>query len=182
MGQLSQKISRIRGAIRQHRNQRGDNRCWLDDYLVWKTLDEDCGEPVTIPDDAMDRCRAFYEFRRSDTFDETSLGTSVDREHVSDADLEGMEGDDLMRELDRVTTQVRSHRDINGRPRTLDDDRALYAVLPDQSPADFRLPAEDKFLGEALAPRAGCPAFWRSHANCPTGRHDFHRWGPCNGS
>ena len=37
----------------------------------------------------------------------------------------------------------------------------------------------EEFIGEAKAPHAGCPAFWRSHANCPVERHNLHRWGPC---
>jgi hypothetical protein len=89
-----------------------------------------------------------------------------------------MTREELALEHARLGAAILRHRDIADRPRTADDDRALYAVLPEKLPADFRLPPEDEFLGEAKAPHAGCPSFWRSHAACPAA-HDLHRWGPC---
>lgn len=56
---------------------------------------------------------------------------------------------------------IRAHRDARG------DDRLPYAVLPEKIPCDFRLPPEAEFLGEAIAPHAGRPSFWRSHSACP---------------
>lgn len=63
-------------------------------------------------------------------------------------------------------------------PGTADDDRALYAILPEKMPADLRLPPEDHFLGETKSPDAGCPAFWRSHDGCGP-ECNLHQWGPC---
>lgn len=172
-------IRRIRASIYPHRAQRGDDRCWLDDYLVWRELSEPCDEPYEVPDDAMERCHAFYELRRSETADIATVSPRIDTAHFDDADLEQMNEEALQEELARLTERIRSHRDIRGRKRTIDDDRRLYEALPDQQPADFRLPPRDEFLGEAGPPHSGCPRFWRSHADCQVGRHDFHRWGPC---
>ncbi len=79
----------------------------------------------------------------------------------------------------RLEDGLRIHRDISGRPRTIEDDRVLYSVLPEKIPADFRLPPRSEFLGEVRSPHAGCPAFWRSHNGCSATRHDLHQWGPC---
>lgn len=171
-------IKRLRHAIRLHRDQRGDDRCWLDDLRLWKLLPDTVLDDTAIPDDAMDRCRAYYRNRRADAADPIPPEAVRDRKRWND-DLDGMSTNRGREELRRLTAAVARHRDVEGRERTIDDDRALYAVLPEKLPADFRLPPEPEFLGEALAPRAGCPAFWRSHGACAGACHDLHRWGPC---
>lgn len=37
---LKDKILKLRNAIREHRDQRGDDRCWMDDVELYKTLPE----------------------------------------------------------------------------------------------------------------------------------------------
>lgn len=125
MPSIVDQLKAIRAAIRSHRDQIGDARCWLDD------------------------------------------------------DLAALSEDGLVRELLHTQQAVRVHRDIVGRERTLENDRALYLVLPERLTADFRLPSEAEFLGEAKAPTAGCPSFWRSHQSCKSETHDVHAWGPC---
>ncbi len=90
-----------------------------------------------------------------------------------------MQHAELVETLFALQQSIRAHRDIFSKKRTLEDDRTLYALLPEKIPADFRLPPEPEFLGEAKAPRAGCPSFWRSHSTCATSDHDLHKWGPC---
>lgn len=169
-----------RESIRNHRDERGDDRCFLDDYLLWKWLSDSPPEPVApiSIEWGMEQCALFYNHRRAETADPLPKEAILDPRHWDD-DLEGMASDQLHDELLRVQEGLRAHRDITLRPRTIADDRALYALLPEKVPADFRLPPEEEFLGEARAPQAGCPAFWRSHGGCSAKCHDLHRWGPC---
>jgi hypothetical protein len=174
---LRQSILGYRWAIRRHRDTLGDDRCWLDDYLVWGVLEDSPPTPDNPPpfDEAMRLCRQFYTYRRSETADPVPTDAIRDPAHWDD-DLASMTEVQLTVELDRVLAAVRTHRDVPG-VRTIDNDRALYAVLPEKLPADFRLTPEPEFLG-GIKPGAGCPNFWKSHLGC-TCAHDLHRWGPC---
>lgn len=175
-----QNIIQCRNAIRTHRDARGDDRCWLDDYFVWNMIDGTPAPPTGTPPfhEGMQTCRAFFQFRNAATADPMPLNAISDPARW-DEDLMDMDDAGLTKELTRLQDAIRAHRDIGDRPRTADDDRDLYAVLPEKIPCDFRLPPEKDFLGEAKAPNAGCPSFWRSHAACPASCHDFTRWGPC---
>ena len=102
---------------------------------------------------------------------------NFDQEHWDD-DLIDQQSDVLLDKLVKLQEEIRRHRDIIGRPRTLDDDRRLYNVLPEKMPADFRLPPRSEFL-KGKNPHSGCLNFWRSHERCPKGRCDIHNWGPC---
>ena len=126
----------------------------------------------------MKKCGAFYRYRRTEIPDPEPMGAITDPKEW-DSDLILMTQEELEGELLRIRAAVRTHREINGRERTVDDDRELYSILPERLPADFRLPLESDFLGEAKAPHAGCPSFWRSHETCAAGAHDMHTWGPC---
>ncbi|MEZ0224701.1 MAG: hypothetical protein ACAH83_09125 [Alphaproteobacteria bacterium] len=175
--ELREAIANRRAVIRAHRDAKLDDRCWLDDYLVWDMVE---GSPpdISAPPpyaEAMQRCRDYYQHRRSETFDAADSAGGSD-----DKDLSAMEQAKLAKALGALQAAIKAHRDVKDRPRNLDDDRALYAALPEKIAADFRLPPEPDFLGEAKAPRAGCPSFWRSHEKC-TAKHDMHRWGPCGG-
>lgn len=169
-----------RTAIRTHRDTRGDDRCWLDDYFVWNLIEGTPTVPAGEPpfDEGMDICRTYFKFRNATVPDPTPPDAVTDPTQW-DNDLNNMNEQQLAAELTRLKNAIRAHRDIAGRPRTADDDRTLYAVLPEKIPCDFRLPPEADFLGEAKVPHAGCPSFWRSHAACPAPCHDFTRWGPC---
>jgi hypothetical protein len=93
--------------------------------------------------------------------------------------------DKLLDELVKLQDAILAHREVGNKPRTVEDDRQLYRVLPEKLPADFRLPPKEDFLGEAKAPTAGCPSFWRSHfgcsgcGECAQKASDLHKWGPC---
>lgn len=175
---LRDAIVAMRAAVRQSRDARGDERCWVDDRRIHATLPGAPPDPQTIPVDAMARCEAFYRHRRANEPDPFPEEINLDRESWNE-DLDAMGGEALMEETARLIAAIEVHQAVPDLERTIDDDRALYAVLPEKIRADFRLPPEPEFLGEALAPRAGCPAFWRSHAACTAPCHDLHRWGPC---
>lgn len=123
-------------------------------------------------------CRSFYDHRRSDSSDALLLQSHIDPT-MWDEDLAAMDEAGLEAEVQKLLSALRKHRDIAGRERTLDDDRALYEILPEKIPADFRLPSKAEFI-DGVKPGCGCPNFWKSHENCPTKMHDLHRWGPCS--
>lgn len=64
---LLAEVARLRAAIRNHRDQRGDDRCWLDDQTLYEAL----GEPIpenaqALPPkaDFLTSCERYYEQRR----------------------------------------------------------------------------------------------------------------------
>jgi hypothetical protein len=176
-GELAEAIAERRAVIRAHRDAKGDDRCWVDDLAVWRMVDGLPADAGALPsfDDGMRRCAEFYRHRRADAADAGEAAPVPG----ADADIPGMPHADLVKCLAALQAAIRAHSDVKDRPRNLDDDRALYAALPEKVAPDFRLPPEAEFLGEAKAPHAGCPSFWRSHENCPAGRHNLHCWGPC---
>jgi hypothetical protein len=175
--ELMSMVLAIRSIIRFHRDQIGDDRCFLDDYSVWEQC-LDSPPPAFKMEDGMKQCVLFYENRRAETKDEIPIDAIIDPTKW-DLDLHNNSMRELTDKLAVLFDIIEKHRDITGRPRTVDDDRKLYAVLPEKLPADFRLPKREDFLGEARAPYAGCPSFWRSHANCSAKSHNLHKWGPC---
>lgn len=177
---MLEKIRACRQAIRYHRDQKGDDRCWVDDYVVWKFLSDTPPEPTKPPsfEKAMGCCRSFYDHRRAEQPD-YAPANAVSNPALWDADLDALSEAERAAELERIQAAIRTHRDVIGRERTLDDDRALYDILPEKIPADFRLPGKPEFL-DGVKLGCGCPNFWKSHENCPTNNHNLHQWGPCS--
>lgn len=176
--ELKRAILERRYIIRGHRDARGDDRCWLDDYLVWAMLP---AQPFRLFEkldrsERMEKCTMFYRLRRSETTDPIPSDAIIDPDHW-DEDLRGMTYEQALDELVKIQEAIRRHGEVRDCLRTIDDDRALYAILPEKVPADFRLPPEDEFLlGKKSG--AGCPNFWDSHSAC--GRScNLHQWGPC---
>jgi len=177
--QLRAAILERRRVIRYHRDQRGDDRCWLDDYLVWAMLEDTPAEPATLPpyDQMMQKCGDFFNHRQANSSDVVPSEAIFGPGHRDD-DLAKMSPEALIEELVKIQQAICRHRDITDRPRTVDDDRLLYSVLPEKIPADFRLPSQADFLEGAKA-GAGCPNFWQSHQGCLAEKHNNHCWGPC---
>ncbi len=179
--ELQVAILERRSAIRWHRGQILDDRCFYDDYALWHLLKDSPPRPGLISVEwGMGQCTLFYEYRRSDTLDPVPEGAILDPKRWDD-DLLGLTEEGLLAKLVQLQKALGAHRDIRDRPRTIEDDRVLYQILPENLPADFRLPPREEFLGYACAPRAGCPSFWKSHGTCQ-GPHNLHQWGPCSGS
>lgn len=174
---LHSQIVELRQAIRYHRGQKGDDRCWLDDYLVWDCL-PDIKQAVRLPiyDEGMRKCRAFFNYRNADAMEQTPADAILEPAKWDD-DLIAMNYEGLALELGKLENAIKKHYNITNRERTRKDDKELYSVLPEKIPADFRLPSEEDFLGTKRTD-AGCPQFWKSHENC-SGEHNLHQWGPC---
>lgn len=170
-------IKELRTAIRYHRDQTGDDRCWLDDHLVWNLLPE-LKQDVDLPgyEEGMKKCTSFFKCRNAISLPEIPQNAILDPAKWNE-DLPIMNDLQLIAELEKLKMAIKRHHDIQNRERTLEDDKELYAVLPEKIPADFRLPSEEDFLGTTRT-NAGCPQFLKSHSQC-AGKHKFDQWGPC---
>lgn len=61
------EVLRLRAAIRNHRDQRGDDRCWIDDEMLYGSLDEPLPLDISaLPpkEDFLKSCERYYEQRR----------------------------------------------------------------------------------------------------------------------
>jgi hypothetical protein len=171
-------IKAFRDAIRTHRDARGDDRCWLDDYRLWSLLPNTPSLTKPTPQEGMQRCLEFYRHRRAEEPDPLPPEDALDPS-LWDADLE-QPGVDLARIWCELVKAIRAHRVLPpDTVRTLEHDRRLYRVLPEKLPADFRLPPKEEFLGVSANPRASCPNFWASHSACEAAECNLHAWGPC---
>jgi hypothetical protein len=176
--ELGTAIRERRQVLRDHRDQKGDDRCWLDDYKVWAMIQ---GAPVlsTHPppyEIFMSSCLLFYEFCRMDEPDPIPIDALLEPA-LWDHDLRSFSYDQMIDEMVKIQQAIFKHLHISSRPRTVRDCRELYSVLPEKIPADFRLPPREEFLGRARR-GAGCPQFWESHRSC-TPLCNLHQWGPC---
>lgn len=59
------EVERLRNAIRQHRDARGDDRCWLDDEELYRTLPEGYTPPERDTAVELSRCEAFIRNRQN---------------------------------------------------------------------------------------------------------------------
>ncbi|HLD80360.1 MAG TPA: hypothetical protein VJA18_07430 [Candidatus Nanoarchaeia archaeon] len=171
------KVKELRSVIRYHRDQIGDDRCWIDDFMVWNVLPE-TKQPPRLPkyEEGMKQCRLFFKHRNADQIDKIPKEAILDKTKW-DQDLNGMSQEQLRSELTKIKNAIIRHKGIINRERTKKDDEELYSILPEKIPADFRLPCEEDFLGTKRT-NAGCPQFWKSHEHCQ-GEHNIHQWGPC---
>lgn len=88
---LTAAILERRSAIRSHRDQRGDNRCWVDDYTVWMFVEGLVTAPL-VPFDyvaVMQNCHQFYHCRRADQPDPMPVDAIMNPVHWDD-DLASM--------------------------------------------------------------------------------------------
>lgn len=188
------KIDRVaailerRQVLRPIRDAKGDNRCFLSDWLVWGFLNDTPPMPRFTLAQGMVMCKEFYEFRRTYDLDVTPPDAILNPEHWDD-DLFSPTVNTLDILL-KLQLAARKHRDSpKYKHRSVADDRELYLQCPEKLVADFRLPALPAFLGtdtrkdptkpaDPKAPLAGCPNFWKSHQACPSSCN-LHEWGPC---
>lgn len=66
IGQLQSEIMRLRSGIRYHRDQRGDDRCWLDDVKLYKLLPDSDQAEFKLPcrEKFLSSCERFWESRQ----------------------------------------------------------------------------------------------------------------------
>ena len=65
---LSSEVMKLRSEIRYHRDQKGHDRCWLDDVKLYKALPEGASELANfrLPcrEEFMQGCKRFWETRQ----------------------------------------------------------------------------------------------------------------------
>lgn len=68
--ELLESIKTLRNAIRKHRDQKGDDRCWLDDLELYKALPEgvaDADLRLPSPEKMLENCKRFIQCRHTGT-------------------------------------------------------------------------------------------------------------------
>jgi hypothetical protein len=66
--QLRAEVKKLRGVIRYHRDQKGDDRCWVDDLRLYEILPEGAEgyDPTLPPEDVfLDNCKRFCRSRQT---------------------------------------------------------------------------------------------------------------------
>jgi hypothetical protein len=65
--EMKAEIIKLREAIRYHRDQKGDDRCWVDDLRLYEILPEGAVgyDPTLPPEDVfLENCKRFYKSRQ----------------------------------------------------------------------------------------------------------------------
>jgi hypothetical protein len=64
-----ERIARLEGAIRRHRDYRGDDRCHLDDFELYAALDDGAEPDLTLPprEEFLASCERYWSQRRTGT-------------------------------------------------------------------------------------------------------------------
>ena len=64
---LKEEVKKLRNIIRYHRDQKGDDRCWVDDIRLYETLPEgSVGYESTLPSEEvfLSNCKKFCQSRQ----------------------------------------------------------------------------------------------------------------------
>lgn len=160
---LLDEVRRSRAAIREHRDQIGDYRCWVDDEVLYhSTLPELKGLSPELPDiqEFMSRCEAYHTNRQDPSEPKSTIpmDSSVGPLPLKyspnlDADLTAMTSEQLREERDRLWETIRAHRSSGHKNRDYRLDRTLYLLLPERKLAITQLPPRELFIG------GNCPAY-----------------------
>ena len=126
---IDSQIVEMRKAIRSHRDQIGDDRCWIDDHAVYNTVPS-IRQKVYLPsyEEGMRKCRLFYKNRNTDSVDATPQDAILDPARWND-DLLGMSADDLQEQHAKLEKAIIKHYNIPYDKKTIEDDKELYRVL-----------------------------------------------------
>jgi hypothetical protein len=65
--ELKTEAKKLRASIRYHRDQKGDDRCWVDDLRLYETLPEGAvGHDSTLPTEEvfLENCKRFCRSRQ----------------------------------------------------------------------------------------------------------------------
>src|SRR5574337_22320 len=67
---MTKKVQDLRDAIRRHRDEKGHDRCWLDDLELYKSLPEGLKDvDLTLPsrDEFITNCERYHAHRQDPT-------------------------------------------------------------------------------------------------------------------
>lgn len=142
-GRAVEEILKARQAIRQHRDARGDDRCWLDDDLVYQCLPG--YKPIMTlcsKEEFMKKCRIFKERRCGwDSYPRGLLTVPRLESGMSDTDIDKWSDEKLRAHILWLWLCIKNHQGC-GDNKTSVDDILLYLVLPDGIEPDLSLPPE----------------------------------------
>lgn len=62
---MKERVATLEAAIRKHRDQRGDDRCWLDDEELYAILPEGFKPLIRDSGVELERCKKFIECRHN---------------------------------------------------------------------------------------------------------------------
>lgn len=62
---LRRRVAELEAAIRTHRDQRGDDRCWMDDETLYRVLPEGYSPPERDSAVELERCKQYIECRHN---------------------------------------------------------------------------------------------------------------------
>lgn len=157
------ELSSIRLAIRQHRDQIGDYRCWVDDEVLYhRVLPELRGVVPEVPpgEEFLRRCETYYKQRQNpeESPVEIPLDSSLEPlnlvyDNSLDSDLNGLDAKAVQLRIDQLLQAVRDHQAKGYSNRTYRHDCDLYLCLPEKKLPITQLPPRELFLGR------GCPAY-----------------------
>ncbi len=164
LDQLQGEIIKLRNVIRYHRDQKGDDRCWLDDELLYESLPETADKAQLLPSKEvfMEKCARFHSRRQAP---ERPKQASQDPDQPTEQALKGMNEDELKKEIARLIQAIRLHRNIGDNKRSWQDDIRLYRILNENTNYDTTLPDQKTFL-------TSCNRFFSTRRNPP----DLHNW------
>jgi hypothetical protein len=81
------RIEELEGAIRKHRDERGDDRCWMDDVELYAVVGDTTQPDFTLPPRAefLGNCARFFDCRQRNTthkeaVQEYKAGTELHKE------------------------------------------------------------------------------------------------------
>jgi hypothetical protein len=67
--QLKDEVRRLRNGIRQHRDEKGHDRCWLDDQRLYALLNDGVEADMKLPckPEFLENCDKYWETRQPST-------------------------------------------------------------------------------------------------------------------
>lgn len=80
-------VKELQTAIRKHRDQRGDNRCWLDDHDLYSVLPEGYMPPKEDTCVELERCKAFIASRHDPSIKYVSPQERIEQLEAEVAEL-----------------------------------------------------------------------------------------------
>lgn len=77
--EFKQEVERLRAAIRKHRDERGDDRCWLDDEELYRVLPEGYTPPARDCAVMLENCQRYIALRRNPATEYVSPQREIER-------------------------------------------------------------------------------------------------------
>lgn len=95
---LQARVTLLESAIRAHRDQKGDDRCWLDDATLYEVLGEEVARSTLPPKcEFLESCTRYWEQRRNPR-------SKIDSSGMTIAQLESLldQKDEAFRQIQRA--------------------------------------------------------------------------------